>query len=894
MGDLDTKFYYRQPDSDRVETCTNIENRTDWDPQKVITEDRKPVTFTCDGSDYALRYEDPNNPCPDTAANGTRICYFHLQEKTGTSYTDVSINQHSSSRWLSEQTFYIGPGLSGRKEYHVFASPDQMETWVETVRATEPGAKRDALPRTVITNVGDLIRLSIGPDFLLGNEETIPTVPPANPNIFGTQYTAESNAFGGAGFTFRLAPGIISREPLPKSFDTGRDKLALAGFILNWTQWQLYFSYMGATGNDHISADPGNPATYRRMDFGLDWVLPRIAMSGIRQAAGLPSLPWDVVFEARAKFLTGTRLAGRNWAPKGSSLPQDFDLSTDMNIPFTIWELALLVNYTDENGSWGFEVHGRPPVTYTADGFTWSESSIGAVVSYSPPLNQHETIVDKWVDPNVTVDQPQQANNVPEPITPPPPVVVVPPPPPVFVELPSKPMLALDASSLFKTAKADLSPAGQKAAKAIAEQVAEYYQGLMRTGYPPGTPVYLTIEGDTDSRGSDANNLSLSQRRAGTLMAAVQKALANNKRRPRQLGTVVIGYGETRILDQQGNIIARTSCTEGTANSKADIRPHQCPSGTIVENMKASRRATVRLTTDPAAFAQDQAIAAQINPPTVQSMPDAALANTAITLLQKKKNIFENVYYDEPNNTIVMVVAANYGSSEETTNRSVQQKVQQVRRAVLSAKKPLAQASRNLAVALVVHTANPGATPTIVQDRATAIDDKLHIFREWPSKGLTPTYEVAQSVTDVQEAIREQLSSVQRVPQADAQQLGAVKATVKRKNIQGIPTATYRIDGTALAFDKSNNLKGSTVALLQTLVREAGAGKYVTVFFTAADDATMREKVVVRAGLAIKDTNATAADGVQVMHSARKTGRSLFVMISDRPLAKDRAEDPGQ
>ncbi len=115
--------------------------------------------------------------------------------------------------------------------------------------------------------------------------------------------------------------------------------------------------------------------------------------------------------------------------------------------------------------------------------------------------------------------------------------------------------LSLDSALLFDVGKSDLKPEALAAIDQLAVQVATY-----------GKNIRVTVEGHTDSTGSDADNLRLSDARAKTVWGYLAKQL------PHEIADVQIkGYGESRP-------IASNEDEEGRAqNRRVDllIRPAQ-------------------------------------------------------------------------------------------------------------------------------------------------------------------------------------------------------------------------------------------------------------------------------------------------------------------------------
>jgi outer membrane protein OmpA-like peptidoglycan-associated protein len=108
------------------------------------------------------------------------------------------------------------------------------------------------------------------------------------------------------------------------------------------------------------------------------------------------------------------------------------------------------------------------------------------------------------------------------------PAFVVPPPaPPVPVHV------IVSATTLFDYASADLSPGGEEA---IVNELGD------RPAHADLTQAF-TVEGHTDSKGSDATNQPLSERRATTVVELLER------RYPNLVGHLTpIGYGETRPI----------------------------------------------------------------------------------------------------------------------------------------------------------------------------------------------------------------------------------------------------------------------------------------------------------------------------------------------------------
>lgn len=115
--------------------------------------------------------------------------------------------------------------------------------------------------------------------------------------------------------------------------------------------------------------------------------------------------------------------------------------------------------------------------------------------------------------------------------------------------------LSLDSALLFDVGRSDLKPEALTAIDQLAVQVASYGQNIR-----------VTVEGHTDSTGSDADNLRLSDARAKTVWGYLAKQL------PHEVVDVQIkGYGESRP-------IASNDDEEGRAqNRRVDllIRPTQ-------------------------------------------------------------------------------------------------------------------------------------------------------------------------------------------------------------------------------------------------------------------------------------------------------------------------------
>jgi hypothetical protein len=90
-----------------------------------------------------------------------------------------------------------------------------------------------------------------------------------------------------------------------------------------------------------------------------------------------------------------------------------------------------------------------------------------------------------------------------------------------------KTVIRLPADVLFAFGSAELTPAAQQAIAAVDDEI-----GSGGTGT-------VTVEGHTDAVGSDADNQSLSERRAGSVRTALEAALGSSYR------YTAVGFGET-------------------------------------------------------------------------------------------------------------------------------------------------------------------------------------------------------------------------------------------------------------------------------------------------------------------------------------------------------------
>jgi outer membrane protein OmpA-like peptidoglycan-associated protein len=113
--------------------------------------------------------------------------------------------------------------------------------------------------------------------------------------------------------------------------------------------------------------------------------------------------------------------------------------------------------------------------------------------------------------------------------------------------------IKLPSDVLFEFAKSDLTPAAESALDAAADQV----------GASSGT---ITIEGHTDAIGDDASNQSLSEARAASVQAALQKRLGS------EFTFNAVGFGESRPVAPNTNPDGSDDPDGRAQNRRVEIR----------------------------------------------------------------------------------------------------------------------------------------------------------------------------------------------------------------------------------------------------------------------------------------------------------------------------------
>lgn len=109
--------------------------------------------------------------------------------------------------------------------------------------------------------------------------------------------------------------------------------------------------------------------------------------------------------------------------------------------------------------------------------------------------------------------------------------------------------LSLDSALLFDVGKFDIKPEAERALQDLAQQLEDY-----------GSDIRVTVEGHTDSTGSDSANKTLSENRAKSVWAYLSKHIS-----PVPKDVTIAGYGESRP-------VADNSTEEGRAqNRRVDI-----------------------------------------------------------------------------------------------------------------------------------------------------------------------------------------------------------------------------------------------------------------------------------------------------------------------------------
>ena len=115
--------------------------------------------------------------------------------------------------------------------------------------------------------------------------------------------------------------------------------------------------------------------------------------------------------------------------------------------------------------------------------------------------------------------------------------------------------LSLDSALLFDVGQSELKPEALAAIDELAVRISEL-----------GTHIHITVEGHTDSTGSDNNNQKLSEARANSVWQYLSKKLPGVKTPPH-----IMGYGESRP------IASNDTEEERAKNRRVDvlIRPNQ-------------------------------------------------------------------------------------------------------------------------------------------------------------------------------------------------------------------------------------------------------------------------------------------------------------------------------